>query len=265
MNVFIHELRAYRRSTITWAFSLVAVVVFLLSWYPAFAKEIDSLVRLIESLPKPVRAALGISAETFDTLLGYYSFIFMYVMLCGSVQAMSLGVSLMAREMMDKTADFLLTKPITRTSIMTSKLMAGLSSLAVTNAVYLAAASAMAALVSTKAYSVTSFLMISLTLLFTQLMFFALGVLVSVIMPQVKSVLPISLGTVFAFFIIGLFSSTIGDRVLRYLTPFEYFDPRYIIETSSYEMPFPLIAGAFVTVAILTSYVVFVRKDIHAV
>ena len=124
---------------------------------------------------------------------------------------------------------------------MTSKLLAALTSLVITNVVYLAVASIMASIVKTEDYSYKIFFMISITLFFVQLMFIALGIIISVVLPKIKSVLPISLGTVFAFFIIGMFASTTGDDAMRYITPFKYFDTNYIIKNSSYEIPFIII------------------------
>ena len=83
--------------------------------------------------------------------------------------------------------------------------------------------------------------------------------------PKIKSVLPISLGTVFAFFIIGMLASTTGDDAMRYITPFKYFDTSYIIKNSSYEASFIIIEIVFIIVAITASYFVYCKKDVHAV
>ena len=123
----------------------------------------------------------------------------------------------------------------------------------------------MASIVKTEDYSYKIFFMISITLFFVQLMFLALGVIISVVVPKIKSVLPISLGTVFAFFIIGMFASTTGDDAMRYITPFKYFDTSYIIKNSSYEVSFIIIEIVFIIVAITASYFVYSKKDVHAV
>ena len=93
----------------------------------------------------------------------------------------------------------------------------------------------------------------------------ALGVIISVTVSKIKSVLPISLGTVFGFFMIGMLSSTIGDKASRFLIPFKYYDTAYIIKNSSYEVSFTIIEILFIIIAILASYVIYAKKDIHAV
>ena len=265
MNMFLHEMKAYRKSNIIWTFTLVALVILMLAMFPAFSKEAETFKKLMEGFPEPVRKALGISVDSMSSILGYYSYIFLYISLCGAIQAMNLGTSIVSKEVREKTADFLLTKPVTRTQIMTSKLLAALTSLIITNIAYLAASSIMASMVKTKEYSYKIFFMISTTLFLLQLIFFSLGIIISVVVPKIKSVLPISLGTVFTFFIIGMLASTTGDGAMRYITPFKYFDTSYIIKNSSYEVPYIIIEIIFLIVAITASYLVYCKKDVHAV
>ncbi|MBU3146587.1 ABC transporter permease subunit [Clostridium sp. CF012] len=265
MNMFLHELKAYRKSTIIWTFSLVALVVFFLSMYPTFSKDVESFKKVMEGFPEPVRKALGISVDSMSSILGFYSYTFLYLTLCGAIQAMNLGTAIVSKEVREKTADFLLTKPVTRSKVMTSKLLAALTCLIITNAIYLVVASLMASIVKTSDYSYKIFFLLSITLFFVQLIFLSLGVIVSVVASKIKSVLPISLGTVFTFFIIGMFSSSTGDDAIRYITPFKYFDTNYIMKNSSYEVSFIVIEIVFVIVAISASYFVYSKKDVHAV
>ena len=265
MNMFLHELKAYRKSTIIWTCSLIALIVLFLAMFPTFSKEAEAFKKVMEGFPEPVRKALGLSVDSMSSILGFYAYTFLYVTLCGAIQAMNLGTSIISKEVREKTADFLLTKPVTRIKIMTSKLLAALTSLVITNIAYLAVASIMASIVKTKDYSYKIFFMLSFTLFLVQLFFLALGVIISVVVPKIKSVLPISLGTVFAFFIIGMLASTTGDDAMRYITPFKYFDTNYIIKNSSYEATFIIIEFGFIVAAIAVSYFVYSKKDIHAV
>lgn len=265
MNMFLHELKAYRKSTIIWTCSLITLVILFLSMFPAFSKEAEAFKEIMKGFPEPIRKAMGISVDSMSSILGFYSYMFLYTTLCGAIQAMNLGTSIVSKEVRAKTADFLLTKPVTRKAIMTSKLMAALTCLVITNVIYLVASSSMAYIVATKDYSYKIFFMISITLFFVQLMFLALGIIISVVMPKIKSVLPISLGTVFSFFIIGMLAATTGDDTMRYITPFKYFDTNYILKNSSYEVSFIIVGIVLIVAAITTSYYVYSKKDVHAV
>ena len=123
----------------------------------------------------------------------------------------------------------------------------------------------MASIVKTENYSYKIFFMVSITLFFIQLMFLALGIIISVVVPKIKTVLPISLGTVFTLFIIGMFAATTGDDFLRFITPFKYFETSYILKNGSYELSFILIGLGFIIATISASYVLYSKKDVHAV
>lgn len=265
MNIFLQELKAYRKSTLTWTFTLAGFVVLFLSLFPSVSREAENFQHLMEGFPEGVRLALGLSVENIGFILGFYSYILLYISLLGAIQAMILGTSIVSAEVREKTADFLLTKPVTRTRIMTAKILAAFTSLIITNCFYLSAATAMASLVEPEEYSMKIFLLLSLTLIFLQLIFLALGVMISAMLPRIRTVLPISLGTVFGFFIIGALASTTGDQTLRYLTPFKYFDFTYIIQNASYEHSFFLVALGCIVLAIIAGYFIYTKRDIRIV
>lgn len=264
MNIFLHELKAYRKSTFLWTISLVVVVIVSFLLFPSLSRDIDQIKNLLEGFPEPIRIGMGISLDRFANILGYYSFPFSFVLLIGAVQAMHLGTSIVSKEVREKTADFLLTKPIQRTQILTAKLLAGITVLVITNAIYIIVANITASAVKNENYPFKIFFMISITLLFVQLIFMSLGIMVSVILPKMKSVLPISLATVFAFYFISFLSSTAADDMIRYITPFKYFDPAYIMKNSAYETPFVIITSVFIVVSIATTYMIYSKTDIHA-
>lgn len=266
MNMFLHELKAYRKSTLIWTCSLISVVLLFLAMYPAIAMDASDFKKMLENYSPALINALGFSFDSLFSLLGFYSSVtLLYVLLCGSIQAMNLGTSIISKEVREKTADFLLTKPVSRFQIMTAKLCAIITSLLITNIFYIAAAGLMASVVQTEATDYKIFLMLSLTLFFVQLMFMSLGIIISVLVPKIRSVLPISLGTVFGFFILSMLSSTKGDTASRYITPFKYFDSMYIMKNSAYEASYSIVALLFIVVTITASYIIYSKKDIHSV
>ncbi|PFH85824.1 ABC transporter permease subunit [Bacillus sp. AFS088145] len=265
MNIFLHELKAYRKSTLIWTASLMAIVVFFLSLFPAIAKDYVEFSKVLEGYPEGVRKALGLEIESFGNILGFYSYVFIYISLCGAIQAMVLGTSIISKEVREKTADFLLTKPVTRTKVMTSKIFAGIVSLAITNVFYLVATIMMAQHVKTADYSSKSIILLSVSLFITQLLFFGIGILISVVFPKIKAVLSISLAIVFGFFVVGMVVATDESNAKRFLSPFKYFEPKYIIAHSKFESQFLILSLGIIIVSIIASYMIYKKRDIHAV
>lgn len=265
MNMFLHELKAYRKSTIVWTLSLVAIVILFLSMFPSFSKDAEEFKKLLEGFPVELRKAIGLSIDSIATLLGFYSYAFLYLKLAGAIQAMNLGTSILSKESREKTADFLLTKPVTRTQVVTAKVMAALVSLIITNLIFITSAFVMASIVAGDEFSRKVLFLLSITLFFIQLMFLALGIIISVIFPKIKSVISVSLGTVFGFFMLGMISSTTDDKALRYLTPFNYFDSTYIVKNTGYENSFLFTGIILIIAAVAASYYLYVKKDVHSV
>ncbi|HAQ06474.1 MAG TPA: ABC transporter permease, partial [Bacillus bacterium] len=77
MNMFLHELKAYRKSTMIWTISLVALVVLFMSMFPSFSKDADEFKKLMEGFPVELRKAIGLSVESITTLIGFYSYAFL--------------------------------------------------------------------------------------------------------------------------------------------------------------------------------------------
>lgn len=262
MNILLHELRAYRKSTIIWTISLVGTAALFMSFFPAFTKDTEEFTKLLEGYPAALREAFGINLDNFFSILGFYCYGLSFVTLCGAIQAMNLGTSIVSKEVREKTADFLLTKPVTRTTVLTNKLLAALISIILTNIVYIGAATLLAFQVATEDFSVSIFILLSLTVFLVQLLFLAIGIIISVIVSRIKSVLTVSLATVFAFYFLGMFSA---DEAKRYLSPFKYFDTAYIMENASYETSFLITGAALMILAIGASYFIYAKKDIHSV
>jgi ABC-2 type transport system permease protein len=264
MNIFIHEMREYRKSTFIWTLSICAIIVVFLSIFPAFTKDAEQLKKVMDSFPDVIKKGLSIDPASFASLLGFYAYIFLYITLCGSIQAMNIGVSVMSKEISGKTADFLLTKPVSRSRILTSKLLAVLTSILITDVIFFIVSVLAALFISTEPFSIKVLFMVMITLFFVQLFFVAIGILFSAVAHNIRSVISVSLTTVFSFFIINMFGSIIGEAAIRYFTPFKYYDTNYIIKNSTYEFRFIILEAIVVVTAIIASYAVFSRKDIQA-
>lgn len=260
MNIYLHELRMARRSMIAWIIALALITVMFLSLFPAFNTDAETSRRLIENFPPQVRAMFGMSADLFFTFLGFYAYTFTYVGLAGAVQAMNLGLTMLSREVSSKTTDFLLSKPVSRTRIFVGKLLAALTVLLITNVILVGTTLVMALCIGAWGFDLTTFWLLSLAFLLVQLMFLSIGILVSQLM-RIKSVIAVSLGITFGFFVIGLLQALANDDKLRYITPFKYFDHMNIVAHNSYEMQFVWLALAVIVVPSVIGYVRYLTHD----
>ncbi len=265
MNVYLEELRTHLRTTLTWAISLAVGLFVFLMLYPAFSQDASLMINLVKGFPAEVQKLLGMDMMIIGSVVGFYGFLFLYLNLCGAVQAMVLGVSLISRERRLKTADFLYAKPMTRLAIHGNKLLAALTLIVFTNVVFIAVAVCMGMSVQGgEPLNMASYMQVTLCLLWTQLFFLALGFLVAVAFVRIKSPFSVSMGTVFALYIVSMVSTLLQDEKLRYLTPFRYFDATHVVMHGGYDAgPFAL-GLALIALMAVGGLIWADRRDIHA-
>ncbi|MFB6467260.1 ABC transporter permease subunit [Cytobacillus sp. Hz8] len=266
MNMYWHELKSLRKTTILWAIAIIALAALFLSIYSGVAKDAEDFKELLGNYPASIRAMLNVHLEYFSSILGFYSMLFSFISLCGAIQGMNFGVSALSKETRERTADFLLVKPVARSAIVSAKVLASLTMILVTDIVFYGALMVMVNLIDTGSYNEKAFFLINLSMLFLQLIFFAVGLVISVFFNKLKSVLPISLGVVLGFYMISaLLATGKNDEVVRFVSPFSYFETAYIIQNIGYDVPYLVASAVIILVAITATYWIYIKKDIHTV
>lgn len=264
MNLFLRELQANRKSTIIWIASLAGIVVLFMAMYPAFTSDVEAIKKVMQGFPPALQAAFGLNLETFFSVLGFYGYLLNFAVLAAAIQAMNLGVAAISKEVAGKTADFLISKPITRTRIIAGKFGAALLLLLITNILFIGVSYVAVLVATSEPFDVGTFFLLSLSMLQVQLIFLALGALFSVLLPKVKSVVAVSLPAVFGFYIIGTIGDLLENEEVRFVSPFRYFNYNNIIKDGAYEMEYVLIGAAFLVVAGAATYLIFRKQDIRA-
>ena len=160
MKLYFRELKAYRNSTIIWIVSLSLLVIVFLSMFPSFTKDVEETKNILQNLPPFMASAAGISPNVMFSIYGFVSWLLTFVTLAGAVQSMNLGVGILSKEESGKTADFLLTRPISRKSVITSKLLAAFSLILITNIVFCLTTFAMAVVVVDTDFSATTLMLV---------------------------------------------------------------------------------------------------------
>jgi len=265
-NIYWHEFRSWLRSVFIWSLSIAALVLFFYSIFPAFAEDAALSNQLIAKFPPELREAFGLGKIDMATILGFFTLVFAFVQLCLAIQAGNFGFGLVSIEETELTADFLLTKPVSRFKIITSKLVAAISSLLVTDIVISAATFiAVASFNGGRTYDTPTLVLLLASMILFQLFFLSLGLLISLLVKRVPNVTPFSLGLAFGAYVINAFSGVFGDVKLEYLTPFKHFDPVYIVQNISFDTRLVVINVTVSVVSLVLSYWLYTRRDIHAV
>jgi len=265
-NILLHELRQNRKSILTWSTGLVVVIFIFFSLFTSFTKDAALMNDVLARFPEELRDAFGLGNLDLSSVEGYYAFSFVFCQLLMAIQAAGYGFGLLSADETELRADFLLSKPVSRANVLTSKLTAALLSLLITDLVLAAATfSAIALFRGGMSYKPAAIGLVLLGGALFQLVFLSVGLLLSLLVRKIHSVTPYALGLAFGTYVLNAFSGVFQDVKLELLTPFKHFDPGYIVRYQALDRPFVLADLAIIVISIGLSYWLFYRRDIAAV
>jgi ABC-2 type transport system permease protein len=265
-TVYLHEFRTRMKSVIIWSISVAAIIFLFASLYPGFAPQAELLKSILSKMPPALLEAFGMQKTDLSSVMGFYGFVFVFVQLCLAIQAGNYGFGLVSIEETELTADFLLSKPVSRAQVMNSKLLAALSSLTITNmVVWVVSFISLAVFNGGRTYDTGTLLLLLASIIIFQLFFLGVGLVISLLVKRVRSVTPYSMGLGFGMYILAAFSGILTEVKLEYITPFKHFDPAYIVKNSALNTPLVLLNVAVSVIALAVSYWLYIRRDIQAV
>ena len=265
-TIYIHEFRTRLKSVLVWSLAVTALLIAFSSIFSGFADQAALINEMMAKFPATMREAFGLDRMDLSTTLGYFSFLLMFVQLCLAIQAANYGFGLVSIEENEMTADFLLSKPVSRSQVLTSKLLAALSSLIITNlVVWGVSLFSIEMFHGSHEYDINRLALLLASLILFQIFFLAVGLVVSLLVKRIRNVTPYSLGLAFGSYVLSAFSGIFIDVKLEYLTAFKHFDPAYIVKNGAYDTPLVLLNVAVTLVSLVLSYVLYLRRDIPAV
>jgi ABC-2 type transport system permease protein len=264
MNIYKHEIKMYLKSVATWSVSLIGILFVFMSIYSSMGDSWALLNKAVENFPKELLMAFGMTdLLAWTTIGGFFGFAFIFCQICLAIQASNYGFALVSVEERELTADFLLAKPVSRTTIMTSKLLAAFTALTVTNAVVWIASFAFINLFrGGSSYETKPLVVLLLSIVIFQLVFLGAGIVISLLVKRVRSVTPYSMSLAFGLYVLNAFGGFLGEDTIELASPFRHFDPNYIIQHAAFEMPLVLVSVIVVLVAIPASYLLYSRRNI---
>ena len=265
MNIFLHELKSYLKSVGIWSLANFLIILVYFSAFNTIALEAVQLEEMLSSFPQELLIAFGMNDMNFSSVLGFFGVVFLFCQICLAIQASNYGFSLVSIEERELTADFLLPKPISRGKILTAKLLAAFLALTITNlAVWASSFLVINLNRDGRTYDVQTLVLILSTIVIFQLFFLSTGVVISLLMKRVRSVIPLSMALAFGMYILNVFGTMVGEDKLEIISPFRHFDPNTILANGAYDLPLVMISVAVIVVAIPASYILYGKRNITA-
>lgn len=261
MTLIKHELRQGWKSLLIWTISIgffVAICVFM---YPEMESEMEGVNEMFSSMGS-FTAAFGMDRLNFGTLIGFYAVECGNILgLGGAFFAALLGISALAKEEKERTAEYLLTHPVSRIRIITGKLTSVVLQILIMNsAIFILAITSIAAIGEDIPWNEIGLLHLSYFLVQIELACICFGI--SAFMRHGSLGIGLGIATVMYFLNIVANISE-NAEFLKYLTPFGYAEGADLIADMSLDTGKVILGMAFAIIGIISAYVKYSRKDIY--
>lgn len=260
MTLVKHELKQGKASFLIWTAAigfLLAVCVFL---FPEMKGQTDGFGDMFASMGS-FSDAFGMDRLNFGTLIGFYAVECGNILgLGGAFYASICAVGMLSKEEKGRTAEFLLTHPVSRQRVITEKLAAVFVQIIALNLIiYAVSAGSIAAVGETIPWKELSLLHLAYFLLQLELAGICFGISAFI----KKSSVGIGLGVAAMMYFINLIANIAESaEFLKYITPFAYVEGADIVTDGCLNRTRLLIGMALAVAGIAAAYVKYTKKDI---
>ena len=261
MTIVRHEWKQGRTAFLLWTAAiagLLAVCVFL---FPEMKGEMEAVSDMFASMGA-FTAAFGMDRLNFGTLVGYYSIECGNVLgLGGAFYAALCAVSMLCKEEKEKTAEFLLTHPVSRVRIVTEKLVSVFLQITALNlVVYLVSIGSMTVIGEEIPWKEINLLHFAYYLMQLELGGICFGI--SALLR--KGGMGAGLGIAAMLYVLNLIANiTSSMQFLKWITPFAYCDGAGIVEKGCLDAAHVCIGMLLCAAGTVAAYSIYTKKDIH--
>lgn len=260
MTVIRHELRQSRISLIIWTVAigfLLAVCIFM---FPEMKGEMNEVSEVFSSMGSFTQA-FGMDKVNFGTLLGFYAVECGNILgLGGAFFASLCAISVLSKEEKERTAEFLLTHPVSRVRVVAEKLVSVILQILILNAVvYVTAVSSIALIGETVPWQEITLMHTAYLILQLELAGICFGVSAFLRRGSIGTGLGIA---VIMYFLNIIANLTESAEFLKYITPFGYADGAEIVRNVSLDTNMIVIGLLFAAIGISAGFIKYCRKDI---
>lgn len=261
MTMVGHELKQGKLSFCIWTGSIGFLLMVCVFLFPEMKGQMEDVGDMFASMGS-FTAAFGMDRLQFGDLLGFYA------MECGNVLGLGgaffatlFAVGILSKEEKDRTAEFLLTHPVSRKRIITDKLIAVFLQITAMNVIiYVLSIGSIAVIGEEIPWKELNLLHVAYYLMQIELAGICAGI--SAFMRKGNAGLGMGIAVIMYF--LNLIAN-IAERAefLKYITPFGYCEGADIVTDGSLDGTRIAIGMVFAVIGVAAAYVKYSKKDIH--
>ena len=263
--LFKMELRRNARSLILWSLIICALIFFTMSFFRSVLEYQQQIMGMVKLVPMAAMKARGFGniSDIFSGLGFYAANNIVYMMLLGSIYSMVLSSNILLKEEYGKTAEFLMSRPISRHEIFVSKM-----ALALLNIVLLNLCAGLISFISLEIFKSGDFriqplLVLTLYTFLLNLFFGALGLMVAALMKRARPVTFFCVGLVLVLYFLFTISRISGvNGNFGFISPFKWVNVEVLNPAYGPEFWRIAIFLGLTSLLLILSRFIYRKKDI---
>ena len=260
MTLLFHELRKNRISLLIWTAAISFMLGVTIIIFPEMAGQMSEMENMFAEMGA-FTEAFGMDRINFGEFIGYFG------IECGNVLGMGgaffaavAGISALSYEVSHSTAEFLLSHPVSRKTVVFLKLLSVIAQVIILNLVVIGIVTLLAAIIiDNPPYKTMLLIFLAYFILQLQIAFICFGISAFVKFNAIG----LGIGVGFFFYIANILSNITEDlKFLKYFTPFSYTDSADIITNNEITFKYLIVGIFFAVIGIVLAFVKYTKKDI---
>jgi len=215
-------------------------------------------------MPKALIDAMSLRAFNLTTVTGFYGLMFLYFGLMGGMAAAMWGSDIISKEERDKTVEFSLVLPVSRSRVITAKALAAL-----VNCILFVLVTWAVSLVAVQKYqpdqAFYKFLGLEMEAMFIfELIFLAIGLMLGCAMKRYKLSGSIAVAILLVTYFLSIMSG-MQEKLdfLKYFSPFRYFDAGELLRSGRMDTTYLFISAVIILVSVVAAYWIYNKRDLY--
>lgn len=260
MTVYKHELKRAKISLLIWTAAISFMLGVCILIYPEMKTQMSDISAMFADMGS-FSAAFGMDRINFGSFIGFFGVECGNVLgLGGALFAAIVGISALAKEEKEHTAEFLLTQPVSRNKVVLEKLLAVFTQIVILNLV--------SAVVTVISVAIIGESVDAKVMLLLFLAYFILQIEISAVTFGISAYLKgngLGIGlciAVLMYFLNIIANLTENAKFLKYLTPFGYTEGADIISSCSIDLKYLAVGIVFTAAGIAAAFLKYGKKDI---
>ena len=261
MTIVKHELRQGKTAFLIWTATIAFLLMICIFLFPEIQGDMDTMGELFGSMGS-FTAAFGMDRLNFGTLIGFYAVECGNILgLGGAFFASLTGVSMLSKEEKDKTAEFLLTHPVSRARVAGEKLAALLIQITAMNLIILACSLLSVGMIG-EDIPWKEIILLHGAYFLLQLELAGVCFGISAFLRRGSAGIGIGLAAMM-YFLNLIANMTDHAKFLKFITPFGYCEGADILADGRLNTGYAAVGILFACIGAAAAYWKYTGKDIH--